>query len=159
MNKFQWKFCQVSTASNCRFWTTSPYGLFRKDYRSLSEERNRVLKKFHVLRTHTDNLSVAKGLKLPDLILSFFLLLKTNIGYETFFSLIMWWYVIFKFWATLEFVVYVIDVLFYGSSTLLRSFRAWSVKLSILFLSRLPPCSWFVFILLWKRFHDVSFWR
>ena len=32
---------------------------------------------------------VAKGLKLPDLILSLSLLLKTNIGYKTFFSLIM----------------------------------------------------------------------
>ena len=40
-----------------------------------------------LLYSHTDNLSVAKGLKLFDLILSLLLLLKTNIGYKTFFSL------------------------------------------------------------------------
>ena len=41
---------------------------------------------------HTDDLSVAKGLKLPDLILSLLWLLKTHRGYKTFFIL-MWLYV------------------------------------------------------------------
>ena len=38
------------------------------------------------------------------MILSFLLLLKTHIGYETFFArnVKLWEYVTFKFWATLE---------------------------------------------------------
>ena len=36
-------FCDGRNESVCRSWATSPYGLFRKDCRSLSKERNRSL--------------------------------------------------------------------------------------------------------------------
>ena len=51
-----------------------------------------------------ENLSVAKGLNLPDLILSLLLWSKINIGYETFFAhnVMVCNSVTFKFWATLE---------------------------------------------------------
>ena len=52
----------------------------------LSLSRKESIFYVQILWRHTDNLSVAKSLKLPDLILSLLLLLKTN-------SLIMWCFV------------------------------------------------------------------
>ena len=49
-------------------------------------EQNRSFITTVMTSYYTDNLSVAKGLKLPNLILSLLLLLKRNIGYKTFFS-------------------------------------------------------------------------
>ena len=71
-----------------------------------------VSNKIDILRRHTDYLSVGKGLKLPDMILSSLWVLKTNIGYKGFFFFFFFFFlahnvmlcnsVTFRFWATLE---------------------------------------------------------
>ena len=61
---------------------------------------------FETLMTSHRRLSVAKGLKLPDLIVSLLWLLKTQRGYKTFFfahNVSLCNSVTLKFWVTLEF--------------------------------------------------------
>ena len=72
-----------------------------------------VSNKIDILRRHTDHLSVGKGLKLLDMILSLLWLLKTQICYKTIFFFFVFFFffahnvmlcnsVTFRFWATLE---------------------------------------------------------
>ena len=64
-------------------------------------EQNRFFT-YRFWRHHTDNLSVAKGLKLPAVSECLYLCYWKRIWLQNVLSLIIWYYVAFKFWATLK---------------------------------------------------------